>query len=314
MALAYSMTKTAFITLLGIAITGSPATSQQAGCGFSLSFSQADEGGNQTVRVFRSGPESALDGARPFAFIVPDVKVNTDGTRISYKADDPRGRNGAINDIRNAYRNYKRPVSDFEAIRDAGWQPTERVWQVLSPDIIEMDKRPGREGMPCMDDKGYLVSMTADVAKVGGFNRVGDCDQSKWIDALEIPAFVVPGASRFQKAGVKTRSLVIAMTTSAPNRIALGIVGDSGPRKEIGEASVEMNRILNGLPDGDIPSGRQDAKNRFQAGETVFLVVPGAENRAPRPITKASVSQFAGDRFEAWGGKQRLLSCLAELR
>ena len=275
MTLTYSRTKTFFITLLGIAITATPATSQHADCRFSFSFNQADEGGKQTVRVFRSGPEPGLGGVRPFAFVVPNVKVNTDGTRISYKADDPRGQNGAINDIRNAYRNHKRPLSDFEAIRDAGWRPVERVWQVLSPNIIEMDKRAGREGMPCMDDKGYLVSMTADVAKAGGFNRVGDCDQSKWIDALEIPAFVLPGASKFQAEGVKTRSVVIAMTTTPPNRIALGIVGDSGPRKEIGEASVEMNRILNGLPDGDVPSGRQDAKNRFQAGETIFLVEIG---------------------------------------
>ena len=92
---------------------------------------------------------------------VPGVKVNTDGTRISYNADDPRAQTKAINDIRNAYRNPSHPIQDFEKIRDAGWQPTSKVWDVLSSAIIEKDKRPGKEGLPCLDEKNYLVSMTA---------------------------------------------------------------------------------------------------------------------------------------------------------
>jgi hypothetical protein len=37
-----------------------------------------------------------IGGRSPLAFVTP-LKVNTDGTRISYKVDDPRAKNGAIN-------------------------------------------------------------------------------------------------------------------------------------------------------------------------------------------------------------------------
>ncbi|HEV7305563.1 hypothetical protein [Ensifer sp.] len=293
----------------GIAPNGADAAS----CGFALAFTQSDEGGAKSVKVYEATADKA-GSQRPFAFVVPHVKVNTDGTRISYKSDDPRGQNGAINDIRNAFRNHKRPISDFEAIRDAGWKPIDKVWQVLSPNIIEKDNRPGKVGMPCMDENGYLVSMTADTAVNGGFNRVGDCDQKKWIDALTVPALVLPGGSPFQKDGAGKRSAVVAMTVGEGQQVALGMVGDTGPGDEIGEASVEMNRILNGLPPGTIPNSRADAKARFQAGRTVFLVFPGDDNRVPRPINAETVKAFTESRFKAWGGKDRLTGCLSELQ
>lgn len=300
------------LTASGV-FTSVGASAATEACGFKLEFTQADEGGTKSVRVYRAGAGAKVGDERPFAFVVPNVKVNTDGTRISYKVDDPRGQNGAINNIRNAYRNPKKPVSDFEQIRDAGWKPASRVWEVLSRNIIEEDARIGRKGLPCMDSAGYLVSMTADVAVDGGFNKVGDCDQSKWIDALTVPALVLPAGSKFQSNGAGKRNVVVAISLGSERRVAVGIVGDTGPADEIGEASVEMNRILNGLPVGAIPVNRQDAKDRFQAGKTVFLVLPGSGNRVPRPITADTVSAFAAERLKEWGGLERLEGCLSKL-
>jgi hypothetical protein len=62
--------------------------------------------------------------------------------------------------------------------------------------------------------------------------------------------------------------------------MALGIVGDTGPEDEIGEASVAMSRILNGLPEGAVPTNRADAERRFQGPRTILLVLPGEKNRA----------------------------------
>lgn len=302
------------LSALTFAITLFAGTvSAQQTCPLQQAFTQPDEGGAVSVKVFRAGSGGAIDGVRPLFFKVPNLKVNTDGTRISYKADDPRGQNGAINNIRNAYNNSARPVSDFEAIRDANWLPRSRVWQVLSDSIIEKDARPGREGLPCMDDKGFLVSMTADTAVAGGFNRVGDCDQSKWIDAATVPALVIPQSSQFGTLGVKKRSVVVAMTTAAPRRVVLGIVGDAGPSKELGEASVAMNGQLNGLASGALPANRQDAIARFQAPSVIVMVLPGNANVSPRPVTAASVEAFAKSRFDAWGGKARLEACLAAM-
>jgi hypothetical protein len=153
-------------TVFFIAMT--PAQGAPNSCGFMQAFNQPDENGTQTVHVYQGSSSAAIGGVRPFAFVVPDVKVNTDGTRISYNADDPRAQTKAINDIRNAYNNPRHPIQDFETIRDAHWQPTSNVWKVLSSAIIEKDKRPGRQGLPCLDEKNYLVSMTALRATTSG--------------------------------------------------------------------------------------------------------------------------------------------------
>jgi hypothetical protein len=298
---------------LAIAFLLAHAPAQAAGdtCGFAGDFNQPDEGGAQTVHVYRGSASANIGGARPLAFVVPDVKVNTDGTRISYAVDDPRAKTKAINDIRNAYHDPTRSISDFEAVRDAGWKPTARVWSILNSTIIEKDARAGHEGRPCLDDKGFLVSMTAIRAKNSGVQ--GDCDQSKWVDALTVPAFVLPGGLQFAQSGAGVGNVIVGLTLHQPRQIALGIVGDIGPHNQIGEASVEMNRILNGLPQGAIPTNRVDAENRFQGPKTLFLVLPGQSNRISQPINAESVKSFAEARFNAWGGQARLEACMSEI-
>jgi hypothetical protein len=243
------------------------------------------------------------------------LKVNTDGTMISYHQDDPTGRRCetnpsatpcAINNIRNAYRDHTKPISDFTAIRDDGY-PNPKTWQVLSPDIIEKSASTGK---PCITSDGYLVSMTADVAVAGGFNRVGDCDQSKWIDALTAPAIVLPKNSEFRSFGVGKRSLVVALSHSPANRTVLGIVGDIGPAKEIGEANIAMNRELNGLPANEQPKHRQDAIKRFQAGRSAILLFPGSDFVLAQPISGARIAAAGADALTKFGGAGKLIDCI----
>ena len=293
-----------------------PGNAFAAQCGFQFAFDRPDEGGSKTVRVFKGNPIPTLGNQRPLLFIT-SLKVNTDGTRISYHQDDPTGRRCAanpnatpcaINNVANAFRDHKRPVSDFEAIRNAGY-PLPKTWQVLNPNIIEKNKKTGK---PCIAADGYLVSMTADVAVPGGFARQGDCDQTKWIDALTVPALVIPGGSQFVNLGVTKRSLTIAFSPSATRRVVPGIVGDIGPADEIGEASVAMNRMLNGLPDTDQPKHRQDAIARFQAGRSAILVLPGAASVLARPITPARVAQAGSDAMAKFGGVEKLYGCIKD--
>ena len=290
------------------------ATSELAAqCGFKHAFDRPDENGSTTVKVFRGDPVPALSNTRPLLYIVP-FKVNTDGTEISYSESDPTGLNCqrdpaanhcAINNIRNAFRNHLRPVTDFTVVRDAGY-PNPRTWQVLSPKIIEMNAATKK---PCIVD-GYLVSMTADVAVDGGFARVGDCDQSKWIEALTIPAIVLPQNSQFAGLKATKRTLVVALSRSETKRTVFGIVGDLGPPKEIGEASVAMNRALNGLADDDRPKHRQDAKDRFQTGRTAVLLFPGREFVVSRPISKDRIDTSGNDALMKFGGADRLYECI----
>jgi hypothetical protein len=295
------------------AAIAAPASAGQ--CGFRHAFSRPDEGGSVTVKVFRGDAVPALGDRRPLLFIVGSLKVNTDGTKISYHQDDPTGRRCqgnpaatpcAINNVRNAFRDHRRPVSEFEAVRNAGY-PSPRTFQVLSPNIIEKNRNTGK---PCVTADGYLVSMTADVAVDGGFARQGDCDQSKWIDALTVPALVIPGGSQFLDLGVGKRSLVVAASRSATRRVVAGIVGDLGPANELGEASIAMNRKLNGLPDDELPKHRQDAIDRFQAGRSALLIFPGPSSVLARPITSARVAEAGADALAKFGGADKLYGCI----
>ena len=304
-------------------IATSISTNVYAGqCGFQPAFDRPDEGGSVTVKVFQGSAVPALGGARPLLFIVGSLKVNTDGAKVSYNQNDPTGlrcqsspgaASCAINNVRNAFRDHHRPVSDFEAVRDAGY-PLPKTWQVLSQKIIEKNKITGK---PCISADGYLVSMTADVAVAGGFAKEGDCDQAKWIDALTVPALVIPGneenlPSQFLSLGVAKRSLVIAASRSATKRVVSGIVGDIGPGRELGEASVAMNRTLNGLPDTEQPKHRDDAKERFQAGRTAVVLFPGSSSVLARPITGARVAAAGADILAKFGGAEKLYGCIKD--
>lgn len=309
------------VRLLAAASVAAAMPAQAAECGFQHAFTRPDEGGDATVKVYRAAPVAALGGVQPLLFL-STLKVNTDGARISYHQDDPTGRRCAddprqapcaVNNIRNAYRNPARPVADFTAVRDAGYPP-DRTWQLLSPDIIEKSSATGK---PCLTPDGYLVSMTADVAVPGGFNRVGDCDLGKWIDASTIPALVLPKAapglpSQFQAAGLRKRSLVIGVSAGAQRRIAHAIVGDFGPAKELGEASIAMNRILNGLPEGDQPKHRADAVARFQAGRTAVLMFPGQAHVVARPLAPDRIAAAGADALTRFGGLDKLVRCVRE--
>jgi hypothetical protein len=159
--------------------------------------------------------------------------------------------------------------------------------------------------------------MTADVAVAGGWSRVGDCDQSKWIDALTAPAIVLPKAtvtipSQFLTHGVKKRTLVVAVSSSPAQRSVFGIVGDYGPATEIGEANIALNRALNGLPDAEHPTHRQDAIQRFQAGRTAILLFPGPEFVLDRPISKSRIDRAGLDALTKFGGAPKLIECLHE--
>ena len=297
------------------------ANSVAGECGFQLAFERPDEGGVKTVKVYEGNPVPSLNGVKPLLFI-SDLKVNTDGTKISYHQDDPTGRRCvqnpnnkpcAINNIRNAFRNHRKPVSDFIAVRDAGYPPA-ATWRVLSKNIIEQNKTTKK---PCITSDGYLVSMTADVAIPGGFNKVGDCDQSKWIDALTMPGVVLPkntrsAPSQFKAKGVRKRSMIIALAPSAKNLSVAGIVGDFGPVNELGEGNIALNRALNGMPNTEQPLHRRDAILRFQTKSAAVILIPGRQSIHKRPISAGSIKN-AGDALLAdLGGLEKLYRCIRD--
>ena len=304
------------------------AVAQPVSCGFQQAFDRADKDGAGTVHVYESKTEPKIGGVKALAY-VNRLNVNTDGTRISYKVDDPKAEHGAINNIKNAL-NPGHSIAEFEAAAAANWQPLKTTWEIISNNVIEMSAKKGSKdlGPPCVDANKYLISMTSDVAVAGAYGRQGDCDASKWIDALTVEAIVLPSPKVIPKTATSPRQVIptefdtrqatnrnvaIVLALDGSNRISYGIVGDKGPDNKLGEASVAMNRTLNGLPTTEIPANGHDAIGRFQGPKSIVLLFPAKANRLPYPINADTVKAFAKAKFDSWGGAARLRACLGEI-
>ena len=99
------------------------------------------------------------------------------------------------------------------------------------------------------------------------------CDPDHWVDALRIPAIVLPLDSRMSATGVRLHDLAIIRL---PNGRRVGaIVGDTNPRK-IGEATVIANMRLRDVP--TVPANYR-ATIALKIPSAQYVVFPG--NKGP---------------------------------
>jgi Fungal chitosanase of glycosyl hydrolase group 75 len=228
---------------------------------------------NSSVSVFRTS-----DGLVTFK---SNVDVNTDGALQSYKIDDlgfflPNGKlqtNSALNTICNGV-NIRRPnhtklfgaaqcgslIKEFKRIRDFGWLKNgENYVQFYAIARIPGTETAGESrGKPCEKD-GFYVSQVAramDASKPV-------CDPDHWVDALRIPAIVLPLDDKMEATGVALHDLAIVRLANG-KRVG-AIVGDTNPNK-IGEATVVANMRLKDMV---TPPANYRA--------TIALVIPSAE-------------------------------------
>lgn len=286
-------------------------------CGFQRSFDRRNK--RSVIHVYEGNPDVAAHGVRTLAFVVQYLHVNTDGTRISYKVDDPLAQHGAINNIGNALHDIH-AISSFRNIAAHNFEPVSRTWTILDSMIIEKDARTQK---PCIDAQNYLVSMTSVTTTEDGHQHEGDCDQNKWLDALAVPTLVLPKMpkvngrrvpTQFDTRAATDRSFVTVMRLDGNHLASHGIVGDKGPTNELGEASVAMNAELNGFPVGAIPSSSHDANARFEVRRrSVVVIFPGQANWAQYPLKAESVKAASKKLFDDWGGEARLIACLGEI-
>jgi hypothetical protein len=216
-----------------------------------------------------------------------NVDVNTDGALQSYKIDDPGfwdGRhiqtNSALNTICNGV-NIRRPnntilysakqcvslIREFKRIRDFGWlRDGENYVDFYAIALQPGTERPGNNrGIPCEKD-GYYVSQVAraiDPSKSA-------CDPERWVDALRIPAIVLPLDSRMSATGVRLHDLAIVRLPNSGRWVG-AIIGDTNPSK-IGEATVITNMRLRGTP--TVPANYR-ATVALALGAAQYVVFPG---------------------------------------
>ena len=286
-------------------------------CRMSRAFAQPDTNslsGTGRTAVWADPSNSSL-------FFVESLEVNTDGTRRSYSVDDFWGKRVAINNLCNAMGDAcdgldseqlraRRIVT--QRARDAGWPHDLLVQTRISQSII-----PFKNGKPCPPLEGFLVSATALHKPV-----VADpCDITNYVDALEVPALVLPrnpkgGRSGFDARHADVGDLVVAMVPGGAAPV-FAVVGDKGPPNKLGEGSVALNGRLLGKTDQpqnyDEVRGRGQFRGRgWGVPRALVLVFPASGDARVPYMTAPRIDEAARRRFEEWGGVARLTACARE--
>jgi hypothetical protein len=296
-----------------LALLFAPALGQQ--CKMSSAFMQPDDNApTKKTAVWSDAGNSAL-------FFVESLNVNTDGTRRSYSVEDFWGKSTALNNLCNAMSDgcaglnseelRNRRLLTQKAFAD-GWPAEQLKKTKVSPNII-----PFKNGKPCPLVNGYLVSATA----LHKRNIADVCDITNYVDALIVPALVLPGnpqggKSGFEIRGARVGDLVVAMLPGSTSPV-YAVVGDTGPVRELGEASVALNGKLLGKvappQNYDEVRGRAPFTGRgWVVPRALVLIFPATRDEHNPYLTTPRIEEAAKRRFEEWGGVARLTACATQ--
>ncbi|HEV7700674.1 MAG TPA: hypothetical protein VGO43_10640 [Pyrinomonadaceae bacterium] len=264
------------------------------------------------------GPSSSTsvwtdDRKASFLFMV-GLHVNTDGTRRSYKVSDFWGKDDALNTPCNAMKDSCAGLTS-DQLKDRRLL-TERAlasnWRsdLLTATKISSDIIPFKAGKPCPLVDGFLVSATA-LLKPNGSDV---CDLSTYLDALNVPAVVIPkGANRFRQSGIAVGDLVVAIVPGATSPV-FGVIGDTGPANKLGEASIAMNGQL--LNKNNSPKNYDEIRGRppfvgkgWDVPKAVILIFSNSRDKVNPYMQLDRIEPSASKLFENWGGLKRLNEC-----
>lgn len=296
------------IAVLAMAAQGAAAETR---CDMKVGFQQPDNDGQTTLAVWQDDKVSGL-------LFAETLHVNTDGTRRSYDVQDFWGDARAVNNLCNAMSDKCAGMDEprlrarriaTQTARAHGWPAAELAATKIDPGII-----PLRNGKPCPEIDGYLVSATALTNP-----KVSDeCDLARYVDSVVVPALVLPrrakngGPTPFEIRKAGKGDLAVAISADGKRR-TYAVVGDLGPARELGEGSIALAGALLGRTAEPASYREVRGKPPYQGKgwdvKGTVLIFPGsADTKAPY-VTKARIDAAAASLFEAWGGAARLEAC-----
>jgi Fungal chitosanase of glycosyl hydrolase group 75 len=297
-------------------IVGSLAASLAASAG-----AQQNDCSGSAVAVGRQSV-IALDGGG--AAIRAKMNVNIDGSGRAYAKTNAEA--GALIHLCNAgevflpdgtsYQGSKDNATctgtfmdDYKRIGEAGWRDPAvgaiRWFGILGRGSATIGGRTirGVEPVELADSPGFYVSPTSLVDS--GF---AEDDQRRYVDPLVVPGGVMPNAEALKALGVRLGTFGVAVDTRRADANPVPfIVNDFGPR--IGEGTVALARLVAGKQiKPDIT--RSERFVGVVDTEAVAWVFFGGNALTP-PFGVDRVSTEANAGFEAWGGAERLETCVA---
>jgi hypothetical protein len=184
-----------------------------------------------------------------------------------------------------------------------------------------------RDGYPCVRgnesrNPGYFVAATT-LTRPGPM-RADGCEPSSYIDAAEIPFFVLPGGNF---GHIEIGDIVIGhFKSDRTERVAFGIAGDAGPIEQFGEGSIAFNQILLGKTGQPVINVRDvnalDIDSDFLKKENAtlaILVLGGTKKRLGGNYSRENIEKIGREELARWNGggerlTQRLNACVARAK
>lgn len=231
------------------------------------------------------------NGQKPIILFQTTLRVNTDGSPLSYHPQDPRGRDKALNNICNAIvvkraasnqnlcrTAFGEAISVFEGFRDAQFQTVPPGFQITWSNVLATARTQGTD-VPCVFAsgrfKGYFGSLTA--LKNGLTGDKGECDIDDQVNPMTVPALVLVGGDNVvREFGARVGDLLVAFNPMT-GRFSSAIIGDTGPKDNLGEGSVFLNMKLLGTT--VLPTNRAETfRLSIENTQVLVAILPGSRS------------------------------------
>jgi hypothetical protein len=219
------------------------------------------------------------------------------------------------------------------ATRKNNWIDLERIFGKQAPDETrlyyskELDSAvtfdtsiiPFKDQYPCQygdNIREYFISGTTSHPSPSVRPSDDACSTAGYLESTEIPFFVLPG-DVFKQFAIGDVAIGIAVS-GGTTRLALGIVGDAGPKGQIGEGSIQFVKQLQGIteePRNSMDTRKLDIEvQKKTAGidELGVLVIAGTAGALGLDYSKSNVARVAQIALSRWLGNKtdRLRACL----
>ncbi len=176
-----------------------------------------------------------------------------------------------------------------------------------------------RDGYPCVRGSesrypGYFVAATT-LTRPGAM-RADGCEPQSYLDASEIPFFVLPGGDF---GHIEIGDIVVGyLKRGQTEQVVFGIAGDAGPIEQFGEGSIAFHQALRGKPIEPVMNVQDvnalDIDPDFLKKENAtlaILVLGGSKKRLGGDYSRTNIEKIGRDELARWNGSERLTERLA---
>ena len=288
-------------TLLVLPLCVSAARAQE----FTVAQSKVFAPQNKKVLLLKDGASD-----RKIILFQTNLRVNTDGSPLSYHPQDPRGRTKALNNICNGiavrrvgsdsnlcFTAFGEAIRVFEKFRDSNFQTVPPGFRITWNKVLATVQENGKD-VPCVfksgEFKGYFGSLTA--LRNGLTTDRGECEVNDQVNPMTVPALVLAGGQHPVKDfGAKVGDLLIAYNPRT-QLFTTAIIGDTGPADNLGEGSVALNMKLLGTTTP--PTNKQETfQLSIENTKVLIAIIPGSRLfNVAKPYTADNINQ----RIDAW--------------